>query len=319
MVFEATDLADCRQLWERAVPDQGLFGLWDVRYCFQKHYGYKPHFLVSERGGAIRGFIALCEISDHGYWGCFPGETYKGKTWLEQNPLIADSAETVEELLDRCSAPVRMRYLLGDQSAEGHARLPVDEVGYLFRPPDYGFSFDRYLAAFSGKSRKKLNRELDALASRGLTVRHDTEGDVEEAFRLNLAAFGSESYFADDRFLDSFRSLAGLLGRRGMLRVTAVLIGGRLAAVDLGALYRGVYTLLAGGTDPAFPGVAKWVNLHHMEWACRQRLECVDFLCGDFGWKSRFHLSPRPLHQLVVPPLPADETTRGEEVVANVI
>jgi hypothetical protein len=35
-----------------------------------------------------------------------------------------------------------------------------------------------------------------------------------------------------------------------------------------------------------------------MTWACEQKLDRVDFLCGDFNWKAMFHLSPVPLYLL---------------------
>jgi hypothetical protein len=35
-----------------------------------------------------------------------------------------------------------------------------------------------------------------------------------------------------------------------------------------------------------------------MQWACSERLNQVDFLCGDFNWKKLFHLTPRPLYLL---------------------
>ena len=69
----------------------------------------------------------------------------------------------------------------------------------------------------------------------------------------------------------------------------------------MGALWKGTYTVLAGGTDADFPGVAKLINLHHVEWACLQRLTMVDFLCGNFNWKEGFHLTPRRLYQIIEP------------------
>ena len=66
----------------------------------------------------------------------------------------------------------------------------------------------------------------------------------------------------------------------------------------MACLYRGTYTVLAGGTAAAFPGVAKLINFHHLERACRERFQLVDFLCGDFTWKIMFHLTPRPLYLL---------------------
>ncbi|MBN2311673.1 MAG: GNAT family N-acetyltransferase, partial [Candidatus Hydrogenedentes bacterium] len=154
------------------------------------------------------------------------------------------------------------------------------------------------LQEFSGKSRKKLRRELDALENLGLAFRYDCLADAERVFEMNLAAFGADSYFHDARFLDGFAALIRWLHDEGLLRVTCVLLGGRIAAVDVGAVWRRTYTLVAGGTCPDFPGVAKLINFHHLERSCQERYEVVDFLCGDFGWKERFHLTPRPLYQL---------------------
>lgn len=57
--------------------------------------------------------------------------------------------------------------------------------------------------------------------------------------------------------------------------------------------------MFAGGVHASYPGVAKLINLYHMEYACRERFSCVDFLCGDFSWKKLFHLTPRPLFRAV--------------------
>jgi CelD/BcsL family acetyltransferase involved in cellulose biosynthesis len=56
--------------------------------------------------------------------------------------------------------------------------------------------------------------------------------------------------------------------------------------------------VVAGGAAREFTGVAKLINFHHLEWACRERLREVDFLCGEFNWKNRFHLMSRPLYKM---------------------
>ncbi len=66
----------------------------------------------------------------------------------------------------------------------------------------------------------------------------------------------------------------------------------------MGAVWNNTYTVLAGGTHRDFRGVAKLINFHHLDWACENRLDSVDFLCGDFGWKRRFHLTARPLYKI---------------------
>ena len=70
------------------------------------------------------------------------------------------------------------------------------------------------------------------------------------------------------------------------------------AAVDMGSLYNGMLTMLAGGVNAKFRGIAKLINMHHMTYACQQRFDSVDFLCGDFNWKTQFHLTPTPLYLL---------------------
>lgn len=132
----------------------------------------------------------------------------------------------------------------------------------------------------------------------GVSYRYDRLSDVDLMLNMNLDSFGQYSYFADPRFLASFENLVAYLAENGLIRITTILLGGEVAAIDIGSLWRNSYTVLAGGTSPNFPGVAKLINFHHLEWACGQRVDLVDFLCGDFGWKKRFHLSGRPLYSL---------------------
>ena len=137
---------------------------------------------------------------------------------------------------------------------------------------------------------------LNPIETRGLRYRFDHYPDVGKLFQMNIGSFREKSYFYDRRFLKSFEDLACWLKAQGLLRITTLLIGDEVAAVDIGAVWNGCYTVLAGGTNPDFPGAAKIINFQHLEWACRQKIALVDFLCGDFGWKSRFHLQPRPLY-----------------------
>ncbi len=177
-------------------------------------------------------------------------------------------------------------------------QVALDEIGYLFFPARHGYSFERYLEGFRRKSLKHLLEEPELLYERGAAFRYDFRPDIEQLYRLNLAAFGEDSYFHDPRFLEGFERLIAELDRRGRLRVVTVVIGGEIAAVDVGAVWNNRYTVLAGGTNRVFPGVAKLINFHHLRMACRERFDVVDFLCGDFGWKRRFHLAERPLFQI---------------------
>lgn len=293
------DPGECTEVWRQLVPQRTIFDLWDVRACFQRHFARRFHFLIAEGVTGPCGLLPLSYIEETGAYGYFPGETWSGKTWLEQNRVVATTGDLCQVLLEHCPREMLLRYLV-PETLESFPSADVDEIGYLFHPGSYGYQMDNYWQEFSGKSRKKLQREIDDLQAPGLTVRENDFADVNLLLQMNLCAFGEHSYFRDERFRGGFLDLMTLLHERQWLRVTTVLLGGQVAAVDVGSVYNNQYTVLAGGTDPSFQGVAKVINLQHLAWACRNRIDSVDFLCGSFGWKDRFHLTPRPLYQIKV-------------------
>jgi hypothetical protein len=288
------DLDEAGRVWRELWHAEDVFGCWEARECFQKTFGRPLNFLIAEFRGRPAGFLALSLIEEEGYWGQFPGETWKGRTWFEQNRIPARSDIMRMMLWEAVPENTSLRYL----EAGSAGVLPdsvIDETGYIFSPRRCGYDFGMYWNAFSGKSRKKIGREIESLGT--LDYRHGrgAPGDIDWMFETNRANFGEDSYFEDTRFLNGFDNLISFLSEKGMLHVLTVSSGGKRAAVDVGAVLGDRYTVLAGATDPEFRGVAKAANLSHIGWACDMRIESVDFLCGDFGWKERFHLEPRPL------------------------
>lgn len=308
------DLDECAQLWDRNWPRQCFFDLWPVRSCFAESYNRPPYFLIAEQHGKTEGLLALSWIAEEHYFGNYPGELWQGKTWLEQNKIPARSPQILTELLASIPAAAHLRYLDRESVPLNKQPVAVDEIGYLFYPPSFGCSFETYLQSFSGKSRKKIFREMNSLELLGASYRYDHFADIEILFRLNQEVFGPMSYFADQRFLNSFERLVVWLHKNKLLRVTTLMLGGAIAAIDIGAVWHKSYTVLAGGAHPDFPGVAKMINFHHLQWACQQQMESVDFLCGDFGWKKRFHLSARPLYEIR---LTSAMETRQEKTTAR--
>ena len=292
------ELEEARRLWQRHWPQRCLFDLWPVRACFQKQFSHRPSFIVATRDSEFCGMLALSWIDEEKIFGHFPGEVWQGDTWLEQNKIISSDPEVLRILFDHIPADVKIRYLTDKPCRLPETSAGIDETGYLFFPKQYGYSYQAYLHCFSGKSLKKIRKELDRFVASGIVFRYDCVSDMNHLFRMNLERFKERSFFSDSRFLRSFENLAVWLHANKMLRITTVLVGDKIAAVDMGAVWKSTYTVLAGGAHPDFPGIAKLINLHHIEWACQQRLKEVDFLCGDFNWKNRFHLTPRPLYKI---------------------
>lgn len=287
------DLEGCEDAWRRLWPDNYLFDRWDIRNAFHPYFNRPLYFLIAERSGRPVGFLPLCWIEEEGYYGCFPGETWSGKTWLEQNRIPAESDEIRHRLWEAAPGNTRLRYLIAED-CPGDADL--DETGYLFHPLEYGADINAYWGEFSSKSRKQLKRETAQFDHLGCRFQENELDDIDWMFETNLTNFGPNSYFHDPRFRNGFNAMLIRLREMKALRVVTVWVKGEKAAVDVGAVYRNRYTVLAGATNPAFTGIAKTINLFHLEWGCRQGIGEIDFLCGDFGWKSRFHLHPRPLY-----------------------
>ncbi len=299
----ATNLDECEILWRRTVPQETISDLWEVRSCFQRHFNRPTYFVVAEEHGEVVGLLPLSWVEETGSYAYFPGETWQGKTWLEQNRIIARDENVRRKLVAHVPSPYSLRYLLVDEPP-GSSHI-VDEVGYLFYPGAYNHDMETYFGQFSHKSAKRIRKEIAAIEQYGVEYRYNDIDDFEHLVHLNVSRFGEESYFFDGRFRESFRSLMHFLREQGWLRLTAVIIDGEPAAVDMGCVYNGTYTLLAGGTNGRFPGVAKLINLHHMQRACNEKIPQVDFLCGNFSWKTMFHLAPRPLYAISSVPMDA--------------
>ncbi len=293
-----TDNANCQKLWETFWPGKVLFDLWQIRACFHDEFQRPLRFQTVESKGQIVGLLPLCWCEESGQYVFFPGETWQGKTWIEQNRIIAKDKEIFQMLIQAVPGPLHLRYLIPTPLLETLDQAEEDEKGYHFYPGLYDDTFENYWLGFSSKSRKKIKKEIAAFEMAGVNFRFNELDDIGELFRLNTTCFFTKSYFHDSRFHAAFKRLASLLKEMGLLRMTTIRIGGEVAAVDMGAVCNNTYTLLAGGTNPHFKGVAKLINLHHIEWACQKRIGTVDFLCGDFNWKERFHLTPRPLYQI---------------------
>lgn len=298
----SVDLSECEHFWRKMWPETCLFDLWPVRTCFASAYKSTPYFIIAEDHGETVGLLALSKVAESDCYGFYPAETWQQKTWLERNRIPASSSEVLLGLLEAVPEKTHLRYMDSSVAVTADFPLMVDELNYHFFPRRVNYSFENYLSLYPGKSRKKILKETEVLQGHGVSYHLNNFDDIENMFEMNQANFGASSYFADPRFVKAFTMLSEWLRDRDMLRVTTLKLGGRIAAIDLGAVWRNNYTVMAGCTNSEFLGVAKLINLHHLETACREKMDSVDFLCGDFNWKRRFRLTEAPLFQMNILP-----------------
>ncbi len=303
-----TDLEACKKLWNRLIPSKNLFDLWEFRLCFQRHFRHKPHFILLEDRKGIAGMVPLSHVEDLDMFVFFPGETWKGKTWIERTPIYVRDQSLLAALPSFCPERTYLRYMEVPEEAYS-PDLEIDEIGYVLYPPDINFDLNVYSKRFSNKKFKAIMKVIKSFSGAESAFHLNRLDDLDVLINMSLEHFGSASYLYDRRFRDGFRELIYSLHDKGWLRMMSLEIDGKTAAVDTGALFGGAYTVFLGGTHPDFLGVAKVMNMHHIEFACQQGLQKVDFLCGDFHWKKLWHLDPEPLYKFVSPALRFEEET----------
>lgn len=152
------DVVECESLWKTHYPTRGLFDLWDIRACFARAFHRDPYFIVDEEQGALRGLLPLCHIGETDTYAFFPGETWHGKTWMEQNNIIASDEGCLQAMLEAIPGKAHIRYLNAMPGTNMDRNVALDEVGYLFFPGAHDYSYDQYLESIPGKSRKKNSR-----------------------------------------------------------------------------------------------------------------------------------------------------------------
>jgi hypothetical protein len=297
-----TDLDECRVLWNSLGGGRNVSDLWEFRLCFHRHFKNEPFFLILEDSRGILGILPLCHIEKEDVFMLFPGETWQRKTWLERTPIYCRDQEALPELLAACPPRTYLRYIETDENTLP-AELEPDEIGYLLHPPELQFSIDEFYKRFSWKKLKAIKKEIDSILVAESSWHINRPADYDVMVRMNQDKFGPQSYLHDSRFRDGFRDAFTWLHRKGWLRMVSLEILGEIAAVDLGAVFGHTYVVFLGGTHPDFPGIAKAMNMNHIEFAFEQGISRVDFLCGDFYWKKLWHLDPQPLYKFLSPSL----------------
>ena len=295
-----TDLEQCRLIWNDLIKPKNISDLWEFRNCFQRHYNAKPCFLVRKDRRGIAGMLPLSNLEEEGIFVFFPGETWKGKTWMERTPIFLRDGERLDDLLRACPQETHLRYM-ERPSPTLNPGLVVDEIGYVLYPGTFDFDVAHYAKRFSAKKFKNLKKTVQSLTAEQSSFHINRLEDFDVLVDMSLQRFEEGSYLFDSRFRESFRDVMVFLKRKGWLHMVSLEIKGQTAAIDLGAMFNDTYTVFLGGTHPEFPGIAKAMNMYHVEFACMNKFRKIDFLCGDFHWKKLWHLDPEPLYHYVSP------------------
>lgn len=187
------DTEECACIWKKHWDAASIFDLWDVRNCFVESYKRDNVFVVLENDGGIEGVLPLSWMGESNFYSFFPGESWHGKTWLEQNKVFAVDNNVFQILIDNIPGPAHMRYMSAN-SLYFNENLTFDESNYHLYLGEFDYSFDGYMQKFSSKSRKNLSKEVSKFYEMGAKLKYNNLNDIDSLFEMNLAAYGEGLY-----------------------------------------------------------------------------------------------------------------------------
>jgi len=286
-----SDLDRCRQLWQEFSPYNNLFDTWDFRASF--YHGYQPrlHFIVLKNGENL-GLLPLQYEKDRGDRGKY---FWFGSWWQEETTFFVKDPLYTPILLSLAPQPLLLNAISLDTVfwARDYLDFKMDDPKYILNLEGVN-SLDDYLATFKRvkrKSLKRAKRDIEALHPE-IIVNHFS--DFDYLVQLSLDRFhqkGEDADWEDPRRVETFREVIrrGQKGNEYQVRMLTVKIGGRVAGVDLIALYKDCYLPLKCGYDVAsFPGIGNFVNLYEVEDALSLGMKKMDFLEIGYGWKDQW-------------------------------
>lgn len=275
-------------MWRAMVDDRDMFDVWEYRAAFFEAEHLTPHFIVASEDGVDIGLLALWHRKAEDWLEFFGGEL------MEHNRFQTTRRDVASALLGALFGRYWLNYI--ETSETELVALTQEDASYALDLSSFG-SVDAYLASFSGKHRKNLRRDLDAIQGLGPLVYLNRERDVDALIEITNERFGSGSFLANPLFVKGFRKLVDAARRRGELHLISIEIGEKVVATQLAIEHRNVYTVLIGAALSSPLNVGKRLIMEHLHNADRLACRTVDFLSTEPGWKKLWNLTPTPNYE----------------------
>ena len=286
-VFSQID--DCQKLWKDFSLNTTLFDTWDFRLAFWKGYNHTPYFLVLKNGLDNLALLPLWYEEDKKRY------TWFGSTWQEENRFLVKDPLFIPLLLAICPSPVTLNAISIELPSwvEKVIKLKPDDPKYILNLQTIG-SVDDYFATLKKKKRYNFKRDKRIIEAQNPHISFDNFADFDTLVGLSIKRFeekGENTDWEDSRRIETFRQVIrlGKSGSSYQIRMLTVVIGERVAAVDLIAIFNGCYyPLKCGYNVKNFPGIGNYVNLLEIDDAINLGMEKMDFLEIGYGWKDKW-------------------------------
>jgi len=282
-----SDLNSCLKLWNRFSYRKTLFDTWEFRLAFYKAYKYKPYFLLLKNQSKELALLPLWYEDEKEKYFWF------GSDWQEEVRFFSTNPNYVPLLLFLAPSPLFLNAISEDsaRSLKGKVKLEEDEPKYVLNLKGFR-SHEDYLMTLKKKTRLNLRRDRRKIERQNPKIVIDHFSNFEHLVRLSKERFEQKSEktdWEDPRKVEAFRQVIRLAGKSYKIRMISVLIGNKIAGVDLIALFnRCYYTLICGYNVRNFSGIGNFLNLFEIDDAIRLGMRKIDFLQDSYEWKNNF-------------------------------
>jgi hypothetical protein len=298
-VYSSTKIAET--LWNKFSPKESLFDLWSFRKPFFESFKTEPYFLTlfeeKEDEDSVLGVLPLW-IDDDEFKGKY---SWCGGYWPENNSFFVKDEEVIPLLLMAAPKPLYLSCIKPLAEYEFLKTLPgfsYEEELKFYLPISQYANVDDYLQRLKKKKRHNIRRDRKRILSYRPRIILNDPRHIEDLFRLNIDRFTvgtngdrrSDSIYQDKRQQELFRKLIGNSSEYET-RIIATELNGKIEAVEVGFIYNKVfYSVSSGANITDYSGLGVYSNLLVIEDAMKNKCTQIDFLEGDYNWKSSWDL-----------------------------
>lgn len=288
-VQTVTDINLCFELWQEFSPKKTLFDIWEFRLAFNKAYQFKPYFVLIKNQLENLALLPLEYDEDEKRYVWF------GSPWQEENKFFTKNPTLVPFLLSLAPKPLFLNAI--DFSSTDSLKESVD-----FQPdsPKYILNLENiktvedFLMNLTKNKRHALRKDKRRIERQNpKIIINDSPNfsDLDNLIKLSKERFGEkgeEVDWEDPRRVEAFRQIIQLANKSYKLKTITVMVGEKIAGIDLIALFNGgYYTLKCGYDVKNFSGIGNFFNLFEIEEAITLGMKKVDFLQNSYAWKER--------------------------------
>jgi CelD/BcsL family acetyltransferase involved in cellulose biosynthesis len=280
----ATNISECKLLWNEFSRGKDAFDLWEYRACFYDGT-QELHFTIGSVNNKHIFLLPLWKRKNSGYYEWFGGEFFEG------NSVMLTDKKYASEMLK--SLPLGFWLPYSDLDFKEYFGQAKESESFFLDLAKYNYSLEEYFSVFNKKHRKNLLRDLRMLSQVAPEVVRNDMRDFPRLMELSIKRFSDDSFFAEEEFSSGLKRMLEEAMRREELEMLSIKINGKTEACEAAILCNGTYTVLLGGNNLKISNIGKLMTIEHIKNAMEKRAKIVDFLAEDCGWKEMWHLEKR--------------------------